>query len=241
MPIPNIVWILPRPRRSRYKGGFPLHFEKKLIKLLQPTGLILHPFGGEAEFGIRVDIDPNVKPDILGDAHNLPFKDNTFNLVICDPPYTKEYASNLYNAKPAKYSQYIKEAVRVCEPGGYVVSYHWALTPRPDGTAYWCRIFIAGRVWHRPRVACVFRKEKEGLVLPKYREGREKWNEFKIRGVRELLKILTCPQCKGSLELEARLEKDNEVVEGFLYCQHCALSFPIEEGRPNFLSSRKLD
>jgi len=159
MPIPNFTWILPRPRRHRYKGGFPLHFEKKLIELLKPSGYILHPFGGMAEYGIKVDITPEADPDVFADGHNLPFKDNTFSLVVCDPHYDKEHALKLYGSRPAIYGRYIAEAVRVCKPGGYVVSYHWALTPRPSGTAYRYRIFIAGRVWHRPRVACVFQKD----------------------------------------------------------------------------------
>ncbi len=165
MPIPNIVWILPRPRRNRYQGGFPLHFEKKLVELLKPSVPILHPFGGMAEHGLRVDIKPEVEPDIIADAHHLPFKDNAFGMVVCDPPYNSDYSSKLYNTKPVKYSHYIPEAVRVCKPGGFVVSYHWALTPRPAGTAYRCRIFIAGRVWHRPRVACVFQKEQDGEYI----------------------------------------------------------------------------
>lgn len=167
MPIPNFVWILPRPRKHRYKGGFPLHFEKKLIKLLKPTGPILHSFGGMAEYGLRVDINPEVKPDIIADAHHLPFKNDVFGLVICDPPYDEEHSQKLYKTKAVNYSKYISEAVRVCKPGGFVVSYHWALTPRPPQTSYFCRIFIAGRIWHRPRVACVFQKDTEEIKKKK--------------------------------------------------------------------------
>ena len=160
MTVPNEVWILPRPRKDYYKGSTPLHFEQKLNKFLGHPAAVLHPFGGKAEIGLRIDINPEVNPDIVADAHNLPFKDNSFDLVFCDPPYNEKYAKNLYGCKiSVKYKKYISEAVRVCKPNGFVASYHWAITPRPEGTSYFGRIFIGGRVWHRPRVCCIYRKD----------------------------------------------------------------------------------
>ena len=235
MPIPNIVWILPRPRRNRYQGGFPLHFEKKLVGLLKPSVPILHPFGGMAEYGVKVDINPEVTPDIIADAHHLPFKDNAFGMVVCDPPYNSDYSSKLYNTKPVKYSHYIPEAVRVCKPGGFVVSYHWALTPRPAGTAYRCRIFIAGRVWHRPRVACVFQKEQEGELMSSTQEGDRSCLTGNAVGVKELLNILACPVCKGDLTLEIEKEEEDKILKGSLYCPFCSSHYPIEQGTPNLL------
>lgn len=31
--IPTEIWVLPRPRKNKYKGGFPLHFEKKVVEV----------------------------------------------------------------------------------------------------------------------------------------------------------------------------------------------------------------
>lgn len=162
--IDTITWVLPRPRKNKYKGGFPLHFEKKLwIELGEPKD-VLHPFGGQAEIGFRIDIEPLAHPDIIGDAHNLYFiRDNAYDLVILDPPYNDEQAKKLYGTGKLKYGQYIKEAVRVCKPGGFIAMYHWVMTPRPDGTKYHKRIVILTRVWHRPRVCCVFQKEVKQL------------------------------------------------------------------------------
>jgi ubiquinone/menaquinone biosynthesis C-methylase UbiE len=157
--IPTIVWVLPRPRKNKYKGGFPLHFEKKLWRELGYPKKVLHPFGGMAEIGERVDINPNIKPDYVGDAHNLNIKDNQYDLVVLDPPYNDEQAQKLYRTPKLRYKIYINEAVRVCKSGGFIAMYHWVMTPRPKGTKYYMRIVILTRVWHRPRVCCVFQKE----------------------------------------------------------------------------------
>lgn len=164
--IETLTWVLPRPRKEKFKGGFPLHFEKKLWKLLGEPKKVLHPFGGRAEIGERVDIDPTNEPDYVGDAHNLGFiKDNTYDLVILDPPYDDEQSKKLYGTGKLKYGQYIKEAIRVCKPGGYIAMYHWVMTPRPEGTSYSKRIVILTRTWHRPRVCMVFKKDPTNLLI----------------------------------------------------------------------------
>jgi hypothetical protein len=47
----------------------------------------LHLFGGRARWGVRLDIDPSVEPDVIGDAWLPPFKEASFDVVILDPPY----------------------------------------------------------------------------------------------------------------------------------------------------------
>lgn len=163
MPIENLVWCLPRPRRKdKYPGGFPLHFEKKFLELYNWPKKILHPFGGMAEYGDRIDINPEINPTWVGDAHNMNWiSDNTYDIVILDPPYDNIQSKKLYNTGKIKYKDYIREAVRVCKPGGFIAVYHWVITPRPEGTSYHRRIVILTRVWHRPRVCCIFQKESK--------------------------------------------------------------------------------
>ncbi len=52
---------------------------------------------------------------------------------------------------------------------------------------------------------------------------------------RELMEILVCPACKGSLELTAAEEDEQEVIKGTLHCQQCAETYPIENSIPNLL------
>lgn len=162
--IETFTWVLPRPRKNKYRGGFPLHFEKKLIRNLgmneKEKDKILHPFGGASEFGIRCDLNANTNPDYVCDAHELPLESNSYELVILDPPYNDEESKKLYGTGKLHYKKYISEAVRVCKVGGYIAMYHWVMTPRPEGTKYHKRIVILTRTWHRPRVCCVFQKEQ---------------------------------------------------------------------------------
>jgi hypothetical protein len=158
--IDTTTWVLPRPSKSKYPGSFPLHFEKKLWRVLGEPEKVLHPFGGMSEVGDRIDIKPEVNPTWVGDAHDLNWiEDNTYDLVILDPPYDDEQARKLYGTKPLKYKKYINEAVRVCKSGGHVAIYHWVMTPRPEETKLIKRIVVLTRVWHRPRVCMIYQKD----------------------------------------------------------------------------------
>jgi hypothetical protein len=158
---PAETWVLPRPRKNKYPGGFPLHFEQKLWKLLGCPDQVLHPFGGAAEIGDRVDLNPDTNPTWIGDAHKLYFIANdTYDCVILDPPYDDERAEKLYQTPKLHYGKYVSEAVRVCKPGGLVCVYHWVWTPRPEGCSLVRWIVVITRVWHRPRVCCVYQKDE---------------------------------------------------------------------------------
>lgn len=162
--IPTLVWHLPRPPRSKYRGGFPLHFEENLVKLLGYPDRILHPFGGRAELGVRVDLDPLVEPDVVADAHELPFEDESFDCVVLDPPYSDEEALELYGVtrrlEPAKFT---REAVRVLRPGGWLCVYTDREPARPARCSPTMRIVVVLRPFHRARICGVFQKRKPGM------------------------------------------------------------------------------
>ena len=176
MPVPTEAWVLPRPSKSRYPGSVPLHFEKRLLRMLglDETALILQPFGGQGIYGWKFDLRMThpladkfgdeliwTPPDAVADAHYLPCKDDSFDLVFLDAPYSKEESARIYGTPKPIYKKYISEAVRVCKPGGFVASYHVVMTPRPAGTVYHSRILLGVGVWHKLRACCIFQKNAD--------------------------------------------------------------------------------
>ncbi len=175
--IPTLVWTLPRPPVSKYRGGFPRFFEENLVKLLGWPEKILQPFGGRAEYGDRIDLDPLTEPTWVGDAHDLSklwtvdgrecaagIYDNSYDLVLLDPPYSQEEALELYGTtKRLRPGKYVAEAVRVTKPGGWVVLYSDREPRRPAYTNHAMRIVVILRPGHSPRVAGVFQKRRPGM------------------------------------------------------------------------------
>ena len=72
----------------------------------------------------------NIHPDIIADFRNMPFEDNTFYLVVFDPPHLKNAGNNSWLAQ--KYgilstnwrqdiSQGFRECMRVLKPYGTLI------------------------------------------------------------------------------------------------------------------------
>lgn len=48
---------------------------------------MLQLFGGLSRWGVRMDIDTTIRPDVIADAWMPPFRRDAFDVVIVDPPY----------------------------------------------------------------------------------------------------------------------------------------------------------
>ena len=109
---------------------FPEAVEKRIATFVNKNpGLWLHapvgiskiargPFNDGIEI-ITVDIDPEVKPDIVADIFHLPFKEATFDGAISDPIwYTKEKKKTIGLAYPQR--RFMSYQIRdVLKPGGW--------------------------------------------------------------------------------------------------------------------------
>lgn len=51
----------------------------------------------------------------------------------------------------------------------------------------------------------------------------------------DLMEILACPVCKGTLELRVEKEEGPEIVTGSLRCNQCQEDYPIQDSVPNLL------
>ena len=103
-------------------GGYPLRFLSRAYDWLgvEDPDAVLHLCSGSVNRGITVDIRPEMDPTVVADARHTPFPDASFRWILCDPPYSEEYAKNLYGtaAHYPKPGQLVKEMARLLVPGG---------------------------------------------------------------------------------------------------------------------------
>ena len=99
------------------KGFLKIAFED--LRVTDPTR-VLHLCSGSMKTGVTVDIRMKVRPQIVADVRRLPFADESFEWIIADPPYSEEYAKNLYGTQDVypKPLQIMKEMGRILKPGG---------------------------------------------------------------------------------------------------------------------------
>lgn len=143
----TLIWKHPEFDEPRYPGMFPKGCEKRLWRLLGKPNpkTILHVFGGRAEIGVRIDINPSVFPDHVMDAHHLEFLDESFKVVICDPPFSDSNNWNEYknpDAQSLDMNQWLSEASRVCQKNGFIVVRHFWRTKAPPKCSLWMVVIL---------------------------------------------------------------------------------------------------
>ena len=103
-------------------GGYPLRFLYKAFDILGVTDptRVLHVCSGSMQSGIRVDVRGGIKPTVIADGVDLPFRDDAFEWVMADPPYSETYADNLYQTQRWYPNPHLlaDECLRVLKPGG---------------------------------------------------------------------------------------------------------------------------
>ena len=128
---------------------------------------ILHVCSGTLSERERwtVDVRPQARPSVVADGAQLPFRDACFPAVMLDPPYSDQYARNLYGVENPRPSWLLREAARVVQPQGRVGMLHVAVPFAPP----LCRLVgvwgVSTGVGFRIRAFTVYQREQAGLAL----------------------------------------------------------------------------
>ncbi|MBW2561378.1 MAG: hypothetical protein JRE40_11055 [Deltaproteobacteria bacterium] len=117
------VWIVGNTFRGSYSGGYygcyPHSYLERVLSIF-PDLKPFHLFSGMVEDDWALDINPNSKASVIGDAHHLPIKSESLELIVADPPYTKEDARK-YGFPMVKKTRVLQECWRVLRDGGFLV------------------------------------------------------------------------------------------------------------------------
>lgn len=110
-------------------GGYPKGFMKKAFDTLgvDDPNSVLHLCSGSVKIGTTVDIRRELNPTIVSDCRNVPLPDGSFKYIMADPPYSHDYAQNLYGTGKAypKPGEILREASRLLSVGGRVGILHF--------------------------------------------------------------------------------------------------------------------
>lgn len=158
--IPIEVMYLPRPS-NKYKGCYPMWFEKHLPRLLE-TDNYVHFFGGKASTGYKIDINGDLKPDLIATCENLPMlKSNSFEGGMADPPYDERFARELYNCPYPIWGKWTRELVRIVKPNGLIGIMNNYPVPRLKGCQWEKIVIILLRIKQFCKVVTIQRKESK--------------------------------------------------------------------------------
>lgn len=150
------ILYLPRPA-AKYKGCYPMHFERRLSEILETTNYV-HFFAGMSISGYRIDCNSSVSPDLVGNVERLDLPDNSFDGGMADPPYTVEFARTLYDVDYPQWSLWTRELVRLVKPGGRIAVMQNYIVPRLVNCDMEEIIVILTRIKQYPKIVTVQRK-----------------------------------------------------------------------------------
>ena len=165
-----VLWHVQEPLElgmPEVAGVYPRGFVPWLARALQVSRHeILHVCSGSlpAGEGTRVDLRPEVRPDIVADGRHLPIADNSYAAVAVDPPYTLQYANDLYGTDYPRPSHLLTEAARVVRPGGRIAFVHYLVPANPPGTTFERCYGMTMGLGYRIRAVTIYRKDDEGLL-----------------------------------------------------------------------------
>jgi hypothetical protein len=147
-------------------GMFPSAFIPKILPWLRcGRHEVLHVCSGglQAGEGIRVDIRPEAKPDIVADGRALPLGDGTVAGVLIDPPYSEHYARELYGTDYPRPAHLLREAVRVARACARIAIVHYIVPNPPDGARFVKAFGLSMGFGYPMRAVTIYEKDQASL------------------------------------------------------------------------------
>jgi SAM-dependent methyltransferase len=119
-------------QKVKLYGQYPPTFLKRALALFPNAHDVLHAPSGALDDlpqgHVTIDIysDDVRKPMLVGNCEKLPFADESFDLVLSDPPYS-EADSKLYGCAKFPEKKFLAECRRVLKPNGWLgfLAYHY--------------------------------------------------------------------------------------------------------------------
>jgi hypothetical protein len=152
---------------GRYPKGFLRHVVRAQLLGNVQRAEILHVCSGTLSESERwtTDIRIEARPRVVADGRFLPYKTGAFRAVMLDPPYSEQYARNLYGTENPRPSWLLREAARVVVPGGRVGILHVAVPFAPPH----CRLVkvygVSTGVGFRIRAFTVYERDQDSLPM----------------------------------------------------------------------------
>lgn len=170
------TWLCgPPPAKGQYQR-YPGRFIYNLKNIYLKDGMhILEMFSGSSDLGgVTTDLREETGCDIACPFNDIPLPNNTFDLVLADPPYNIGFANvwTTHKEDLPKPKHILREASRLTKPGGLILILHVIIIP-----AY--KAFRVSRIALHPiltgpnnaiRVLNVFRKQEPFAADPEVRE-----------------------------------------------------------------------
>jgi len=120
------VWYIgkARFRKTGYYGEYPTNYLARVRSLFPDCKKVLHLFSGIVKDldSITFDCNPKLNPTVSGDVREIEkyFPENTFDLIIADPPYEKK-DFEIYGVEPFNKREIVRKCQCVLKNKGFLV------------------------------------------------------------------------------------------------------------------------
>jgi SAM-dependent methyltransferase len=125
------LWLTGPPPATGQFQRYPSRFWYNFKKHYEIPEKVLHMFSGSMDWGDTTDIRSDTGATFVAPYNDLPIENNTYDMVIADPPYNKGFASEwtTHDKDLPKPKHILIEAARVTKPGGIIAILHIIVIP----------------------------------------------------------------------------------------------------------------